>query len=294
MADQDAGAARGRALDRGAAHRREPELPRGPARLRRSEHTHIFIVPAEGGTPRQLTQGPHDYSCVLAHAGWQGSGVLRQSRRGSRARAAAVPPVRGLRPQPRDRRAAAADDAQRTRHESRRLAGRPMGRVSRLRLHDRHLHRQRAVRRRHQRSGHAAHDANVRPIARPTSRGRRTRTASTSPPDDSGSRNLHYAPLDGADPRGDVRDAPRQPRRREQERHGRRHGDELPSAGRHHLVLAVDSRHAQAADARERRRARAREARRGRGDLVHVAGQLPTFRAGSSSRRISIRRRSTR
>ena len=51
-------------------------------------YAHIFIVPAEGGTRAAAHSGPARLLVVLAHAGWEGSRLFRESRREPRPRPA--------------------------------------------------------------------------------------------------------------------------------------------------------------------------------------------------------------
>ena len=62
LADQDAEGAGRRQVDRGAAHRRAAELPARSQRLHRQRLPSLFVVPASGGTPRQITSGNFDHT----------------------------------------------------------------------------------------------------------------------------------------------------------------------------------------------------------------------------------------
>ena len=68
LGDRDAGAAAQRQVDRAAQAGGPAALPDGPRRVHRSGLTrHLFVVPADGGTPRQLTSG--DWSVGVASDG---------------------------------------------------------------------------------------------------------------------------------------------------------------------------------------------------------------------------------
>ena len=53
---------RGRQVDRGAARRRAARLSPRPQGFTDDGFRHIFVVPAAGGTPRQITRGNWDHA----------------------------------------------------------------------------------------------------------------------------------------------------------------------------------------------------------------------------------------
>ena len=94
-------------------------------------YSQLFVVPADGGAPRQLTSGPFDHRGRIA---WSPDGasilLCRQPPRGRRVRPARQRGVRG--PAGR-RRAARAHRAARARRVAGGFTGRPAGRLPRLR-----------------------------------------------------------------------------------------------------------------------------------------------------------------
>ena len=64
MVDRPAVPSRGGRVDRNTKNRGAIELPPGPTGLYRHRYRHIFVVPASGGTPRQITSGDFNHSSV--------------------------------------------------------------------------------------------------------------------------------------------------------------------------------------------------------------------------------------
>ena len=83
LAHPDAHAAQGREVDRGAeGHRRGSTIAPIASATPTSAYRHIFVIPADGGTPRQITNGDWNHT---------GAALLRPTASGSRSRRCASP-----------------------------------------------------------------------------------------------------------------------------------------------------------------------------------------------------------
>ncbi len=131
VAHRDADAAQGRQVDRVAEDREPPQLSLRSHWLHRRSVRHIFVIPADGGTPRQITTGEWNASApnFSPDGKWLAFSSLRDQGRRDR-----VPQIAHLCGERRDGRDQA--DLESQRHEQRAVvfAGREAHRLHVRRL----------------------------------------------------------------------------------------------------------------------------------------------------------------
>ena len=159
-----------------------------------TSHSHIFVVPADGGTPRQLTDGEWDHSGPR----WapDGSEIFFSSLREEEAdwmwRESEVYAVNVD-----DRRLSATHDPARPGLWPRALAGWAPHRLSGTGLVHGHVRGERPLRHEFRRLQPPAHRRGAGPLPRQPDLGPGRESASTSTPHMKGTSNVWFAPLQG-------------------------------------------------------------------------------------------------